>query len=296
MRKRVGSRGIVLALLLSAFVLVILGCTGDPGKPGPPGNPGNPGPAGAQGPQGDGGLAGLPGYPGNPGAPGPPGPPGASGSAGADAVSPEAGLAVSKSTLSLEEPVSIWGSGFRPFEPVVISLVVSDEVQWIVGGPVKTISGAQIDANGSGAFAISFDKILQGGNASHRKAVARDAPGTRSILAIGADGSRASTPVMIVDGPSQVTPVSTSLAAAGVVTGGDTTIWGAGFQFGESVLVAVPSAEGPDTVIGGGEVNDTGALEIVATINMDPGVYTLMATGDKGSEASAPLVVVAESK
>ncbi len=286
MRKRLQSRGIIAALLFSIFVFALVACEGPQGAPGLPGlagNPGNPGPQGVQGPQGDPGLAGLPGNPGEPGNPGAAGPPGSQGDPGADAVaiSLEASLSVNKAVLTMSEPFEVSGSGFQIGEPVLIRFSVDDKTQPILGSAT---------ANAAGAFTLAFDEL--GGT----DAIKAAAIGTRTLSAIGADGSKASAPLTIVKSSVPSPSPSTSLLAAEVATGGETTIWGAGFRAGESVALTALAGgtDGTDVILVGGEANDSGALQLTVTVSLDAGIYTLAAVGSQGSRASAALVVVEE--
>ena len=89
-------------------------------------------------------------------------------------------LSAPASSLTMDEPLTIWGSGFKAGEPIVITLMVTEVTEVIIGGG----AGSQVSANSSGAFSMSFDAI--GG-----KGAARDAaPGVRSIAAAGRDGSQ----------------------------------------------------------------------------------------------------------
>ena len=277
MRRPNISRGALVALLFSVFsVFVLIACRGPAGAAGQSGNPGN---AGLQGVSGAPGLAGLSGNPGNPGPAGPPGGQGPAGPSGADAVSPQASISVSKSALTVSEPFTVMGSGFLPGEPVVVQLVISPSNSPIVGGA----SGSQITANGAGAFSASFDLI------SSRPSVARAAPGDRTLLAEGADGSTASTPVQIVSAMRTMS-ASSSLRTEGGTPGGEATILGAGFVPNEFVTVRM---QGDDIPLIGGQANETGAFSLVAGISDDlaEGVYSIIATGGNGSEASAALAV-----
>ena len=85
--------------------------------------------------------------------------------------------------------------------------------------------------------------------------------------------------------------------ANAVETGGSTTIWGAGFQAGESVtLKVVAVGVGVDRILISTPANDSGAFMIDAEINLPVGIYSLVGTGGSGStETSAPLMV-AEAK
>ena len=290
MRRHFSIKGIVIALLSSVLLLALIACAGPQGESGQPGLPGNPGNAGASGPpgaEGGPGLAGLPGHPGNPGPAGPPGPPGPAGSDGAPAVSPEAAIELSKSTISTAgDPVTVRGSGFLPGEPVTLQLRVDDNLSIIV----SSARGAQVQANEAGAFSISFDEI-GGAPASQARAM-----GSRTFYAEGSDGSRASTPVTVVSSPEPMTSVDTSLLASATVVGESIMVWGAGFMPDEVVsLIAVGAAEGGgNRIFGGVTANVSGAFAVDAANPLGEGVYTLKATGNMGSTATAPLVIVAE--
>ena len=289
MRKRFHTKGIYLALLFSIFaVLALIACRGPAGSPGASGisgsdgASGSQGPAGTQGIQGVQGTQGIPGLPGDRGPTGPPGPPGAAGPAGEAATAIASSIMVSKSELTMDESLSIWGAGFQAGEPVVLRLLIDGSNQPTIGGG----AGAQVSANPAGAFAVSFDAI--GGKDAAKAA----APGVRTISATGADGSQASVPVMITTESVSAPSPSTSLVAGVVETGGVTTVWGAGFMANETVTVVVFGGGGTDTILGGGGANSFGALMTDMTVNMDPGIYSLKAMGSLGSEATAPLLVV----
>ena len=280
MSKRVRSRGMILALLFSVSVFALIACegpAGEPGLAGLPGNPGNPGPEGASGEPGEPGLPGLPGNPGNPGEPGPQGPPGEGGLAGVAAVSPQARLNVIKNRLTADQAFSVWGSGFQSGEPVLLSVMAGSSKRIIGGG-----AGAQAAANAAGAFAVQFDAMGVSVN-----------PGITTVLAEGGEGSLASAAVMISGDAVVPTSPSSSLAAQPVEPGESTTIWGAGFIPGEFVAVEV-IGRGANRIIAGGEANDSGAFSFEVTINLDEGVHSLKATGDGGSESSAPLLVASK--
>jgi len=276
LRKRFSLGGFLA--LLSLFALVLVACEGPTGSRGLAGEPGNPGNPGFPGVQGEAGAPGLPGLPGNPGNPGPPGPTGPAGEAGADAVAPQGGLAISKSTMTMEEPFVVWGSGFRPGEPAVVSLWVDDQIRPILGN---------VTANGAGAFTLSLD------SAGQREGVVAKSQGVRTIVAIGADGSTASEPVNIVGFRIGDASPASSLVVGAVVTGGSATIWGAGFLADEGVAISVLGAlpDGGDKVIVGDNANGFGAFMFEATVSLDAGTYTLIARGGLGSVATAPLSV-----
>ena len=287
MRRHFPVKGVVIALLSSVLVLALIACQGPQGESGQPGLPGNPGNAGAPGPQGsqgDPGFAGLPGHPGNPGPAGPPGVPGPAGADGAPAVSPEAAVELSKSTIStMGDAVTVRGSGFLPGEPVVLQLRVDQNLSIIAGGA----RGAQVQANEAGAFSITFDEI-GGAPASQARAV-----GERTFFAQGSDGSRASTPVKVVSAPEATTAVDTSLVASATPPDEPIKIWGAGFAPNEVVsLIAVGAAEGGgNRIFGGVTANESGAFAADAANPLAEGVYTLRAAGNMGSTATAPLVI-----
>ena len=184
----------------------------------------------------------------------------------------------SKTHVTTNESFAVWGSGFKANEPVLLSVMFDSRSQVIIGGG----TGAQVAANDAGAFAVQFDEI--GGSAP--------STGIKAIMAQGGEGSVASTPLMVVDTMVIPTSPGSSLAANPTATGGETTVWGAGFRPGEFVAIgAVGAAAGRDTIITGGESNISGAFELTVTIDLAPGIYTLRAIGDEGSTASAPLLI-----
>ncbi len=218
---------------------------------------------------------------------------------------PEAMIMISKTTVTVDEPLTINGSGFWPGEPVTLALVIDNIVSYVVGGR----TAEQPTANAVGAFAVSFDSI-RGGGGGERGALER-APGVRSILAVGEDGSRASFPVMITSAPTL--SVASSLAATADTalndeTGGlDTTItaFGAGFAPGEAVTITIVSlVEGADKILIGITANDSGEFEVSSTLAgaapaegadpempIAPGFYTILAEGNRGSAAASVMDV-----
>ena len=284
MSTRVSSKGIIVALLLSVSIFALIACTGPQGEPGLPGLSGSPGNPANPGPQGEPGDPGLPGESGNPGEPGKPGlqgPQGPQGDRGADAVSPEAALMISAGMLTADEGFSVSGSGFQADEAVL--LTVGEK---IIGGG----AGAQGQANAGGAFYIEFASM----------GVSVDA-GPNTVRAEGGAGSAATIPVMVIDTAPDTTSPSSSLASTPISPGQDTTVYGAGFLPGEFVSVVIIGAD-KNSVVGGGEANSSGAFSFAgrAPISADGvpvfgmGVYTLKAQGDMGSEATAPLLIIAK--
>ncbi len=309
MNKSALPRLLALALLLSVAMLACTGDVGSAGSAGPTGPQGEPGidgidaidavdgapgADGAQGLRGQQGLQGLRGEPGEqgspgvqgpvgprgtPGAPGAVGSPGPQGSPGDPAVSPQAALMTSKSTVALDEPLAIAGSGFRPSEAITLVLV-TPATKIIIGGG----SGSQVTANGAGAFVLDVAAI--GGSASE---------GVHTLMAEGSDGSVASQPIVIAPPPPEppIPPMpGSSLVANAVEPGGTTTFWGAGFHADETVtLTALAASQGQDTIIIATPSNSSGAFTVNAEIELAVGIYTVKAVGTMGSEATAPLWV-----
>jgi len=193
---------------------------------------------------------------------------------------------VSDNTLTVGESFSLWGSGFTIGEPVIVALWIDESVR-----PILT----NTTANGAGAFTIDFSGL------GLKPAIAdRAVGGVRTIVAIGADGSKASAPVHIV-ASEIVANNNTSLAATASATDGTSTVVGGGFHAGEGVAVAVKGVlpDGSDKVIVGGNANDNGAFSFdvnMAKITLDAGTYTLTASGNKGSIATAAFVVTEADK
>ena len=166
MRRRFGSRGMVLALflLVAVSVVALVACEGSRGTSGLPGLPGNAGAAGAPGSQGDPGLPGLPGdsgapgNPGEPGAPGAPGNPGSPGVAGPPGPPGPQGDAVLTSSLAASAVASggeatFWGAGFEADSAVTVTLI-SGTTDIILAGDF---------ANADGAFQLTATVELENG-------------------------------------------------------------------------------------------------------------------------------------
>lgn len=301
-------RGITLVMLVSILsVLFLAACAGEsgkpglPGSPGAPGNPGNPGPQGPAGPGGPPGAAGLPGSPGNsgaPGLPGEPGLPGGPGPQGPAGVSPGAGVAVSNNPVYLDQGLTIWGSGFRPFEPVQIFFDLQGE-------PDPNLGFA--NANGGGAFELTLSAPLSAISGVSRQQDVLLALDAVTVNVRGADGSVGSTPVKvmaeqpspIIRPPAEPVTVDASLIAGCVVQGSSLTVWGAGFVPTEPVNIFIVTDSQTNgapvqSTVGSATVTSRGALRADITINADLGLYTLKAAGIRGTQATAPLVVVAD--
>ena len=215
---------------------------------------------------------------------------------------------ISKTTITVDEPLNIVGSGFLPGEPVTLSLVIDNIVSYVVGGR----TAEQPVANAAGAFAVSFDSIRDGVSVG-RSYLDYRAPGIRTIRAAGEYGSRASFPVMITSADAPTPSVASSLVATADTvlndeTGGlDTTITalGAGFTPNEPVTVTILGlVDGADKILVGITATDSGEFEVSSTLYgaapaedadpempIEPGVYTVLAEGASGTFATAALEV-----
>ena len=285
-------------------VLFLAACAGNPGEPGlpgnpgAPGNPGNPGPQGPAGPPGPPGVPGLPGNPGSPGEPGlagDPGLPGPQGPQGIAGISPGAGVSVSSNPVYLDQGLTVWGSGFQPFEPVQVFLDLQ-------GGNDPNLGFAT--ANGGGAFELSLAgplTAISGVTRTNDTLLAIDAV---TVMVRGADGSMGSTPVAIhaempdpvIRPPAPPVTVDASLVAGCVVQGMSATVWGSGFKPGEIAnifLVTDSQTNGApvQSAVGSSVASSRGTIQADITITADIGVYGLKAAGIRGTEATAPLVV-----
>ena len=61
-----------------------------------------------------------------------------------------------------------------------------------------------------------------------------------------------------------------------------------------SLVAGAASAGGADVILGSAVANSSGAFMEEVTVDIAPGVYSLWAIGDGGSQATSPLSVVAE--
>lgn len=160
------------------------GKLGPAGPQGPQGSTGAVGPAGATGPAGSTGSTGPQGPAGPPGQPGPAGPP---------AASPEARIVLDalSYTDTLTAKFTAWGSGFKPNEAVVLTVITKDG-EVIAVGDIANVSGAlgpisSPIGTAKTATAPESPGLLQ-----------RLGVGVWTVLAAGDKGSRASAPLYIV--------------------------------------------------------------------------------------------------
>lgn len=346
---------ILLALVVSIISVVILaGCAGNPGKPGiagNPGSPGNPGNAGPQGPPGPPGSAGQPGFPGHPGNSGAPGLPGEAGlpgpSGGQGPPGSSSGLMVNPPQFYLDQGITLAGGGFKPFEPVLVYLEVGptlDCIGALQGGTgtrggeaergwtactsgVPSLSAAPVDSNGGGAWTLTVADLSS--LASIRKwteLILHN--GVVSVIAEGADGSRAAAPVMVLGATAPAAAAGTG--QAGVLTradiavteeeegapvpsvlsslmsdpgtileGGTFMVIGSGFHPNEVVLFYGNHSATADGLpirqkLGQGKASAGGAFaaELALTDKFPPGYYTVEAAGLLASAASTAIQVV----
>jgi hypothetical protein len=287
------TRSVVLSAVLATVASLAVACVGSAGEPGPAGLKGEVGPAGATGPNGDTGPAGPSG---NSGTAGLTGPSGDAGPQGPTANQAQARILSTLDTLTLDEAFEVWGSGFGPGESVVVLLEIGEGLQRVVGDAT---------AGPGGAFRINIDAA--GGDSRFRSRVQFGE--VHTLLASGSEGTAASAPVTIlaekpvpvtilaekpvVDAPpsSPVPATSATLVATVAVTGLTNTFWAAGFEPGETVSLGIV---GGPAILVARDANDSGAVMLESRIDLGPGVYTAIATGVSGVQATWPLVVVTE--
>ena len=183
MRKRFRSRGLILALLLAIFAIILLACEGDAGAAGSQGPGGPQGVQGIQGSQGIRGPQGIQGPPGGPGSAGPrgeagpPGIPGPEGPPGADAVTAGVNVGASLVVTSVASggTATIWGAGFEPNESfAIVAAAAADGADVIIVG---------YKANAFGAFSITATIGMD--------------DGIYTLKAVGNDGTEASAPLLV---------------------------------------------------------------------------------------------------
>jgi hypothetical protein len=279
------TRHAAVSVTLVAVALFAAACGGAVGERGPAGPPGDSGPTGATGLSGDTGPAGPSGLTGSGGVTGPEG---ETGPQGPGANQPQARIIATVASLSLDEPLEVWGSGFAAGESVVVSLEIDGGLQRVVG---DTAAGP------GGAFRIAIEAL--GGDSRFRSRV--QFGDVHTLLASGSEGSVASVPVKInsepagpdrsVTSPAAPSSPSATLVATVAVTGAANTFWGAGFEPGETVSLGIVGGPG---ILVARAANDSGAVMLEAVIDLVPGVYTAVATGSSGIRATWPLVVAAE--
>ena len=319
----------MLSGLVTVFTLLSLtACQGPPGNPGLPGNPGepghpgNPGPQGSYGAPGPPGPPGLPGSPGEPGHPGLPGLPGLPGPQGLPGDSPRAALTIYRHDyvnlssgsffyvegdhlVILDEGLTIRGSGFQPFEPVQVYIDLHD---------VRDPNLGFATANGSGAFELVIVAPLGDIAGIDRTRDTLLALDVATVMARGADGSiatipahiRDERPINVIRGRPPPPIVDASLFASCAIIGEEATVWGSGSKPGEPMnlyLVTGSSTEGApiQSRVGSAVANDSGAFkatieieESIGDSEIEPGLFALKSAGIRGTQATAPLIVVSQ--
>ena len=272
----------VMVALVAVLMLGVAcsGPTGESGPAGPQGEEGRTGDTGVKGdigpvgPSGNSGTAGLTGLTGDAGPQGP------------VANQQQARIISTLDTLSLDEPFEVWGSGFAPGESVVVSLEIGEGLQRVVGDAT---------AGQGGAFRVAI--AAAGGDSRFRSRVQFGE--VHTLLASGSEGTAASAPVTILaekpaadaSHSSPAPATSATLVATVAVTGLTNTFWAAGFEPGETVSLGIV---GGPAILVARDANDSGAVMLEARIDLGPGVYTAIATGASGIQATWPLVVATE--
>jgi hypothetical protein len=213
---------------------------------------------------------------------------------------------VSNPAFYLDEGLTIAGSGFRKYEPVMVLLDL--------GGGTEPNLGF-VDANQGGAWALSILSIMDVGRIASAASDLVEA-GVVTLRAQGADGSVASIPVNILGLTTPPAPepppppgVAPSLSAGTVEPDDVLEIVGSGYTAGERVVIVaitgvgtgmrgglpVPGAgDKTQRSVAQGIASDTGVLIVsrrVPDMNLGPGAYTLEGHGEFGSVASAVLII-----
>ena len=94
----------------------------------------------------------------------------------------------------------------------------------------------------------------------------------------GSDGSRGSTGRAGADG---VSPAADLVASA--ASGGNATVWGSGFESGETISLLIGGFSSP---VGRATANNSGAFSATISVNVADGVYTLWAEPSRGRRRS----------
>ena len=308
---KASGRAVIAGLVSSLLLLLLTACQGPPGNPGlpgnpgEPGNPGNPGPQGPYGAPGPPGSPGLPGNPGEPGHPGLPGLPGLPGPQGPPGDSPKAALTISSDNyVFLDQGLTIRGSGFGSFEPVQVYIDLHD---------VRDPNLGFATANGSGAFELVLEAPLGAIPGIDRTWDTLTTLDAVTVMARGADGSIATTPASIrAQTPFAIirkTPLSprvvdASLFASCAIIGTSASVWGSGSEPGEVMRIFLVTGSYADVVpiqspVGSAVANSRGAFkatieieESIGDTDIEPGLFALKSAGIRGTEATAPLIVV----
>jgi hypothetical protein len=197
---------------------------------------------------------------------------------------------VASPVIYLDKGLTVAGSGFKAFEAI--------EVVFDLGIQQPSIGFANADAGGAWTLQTTrLDKM----RSIDLVATKLTASSVLTFLAQGVDGSKASTPVMVMaESPEVVVveapSVGASLVAGIVKQGGTVTVAVAGFKPNEVIGYLLTTGESNGLPIRrqlvAGSAGPTGAATKNIRITLDPGVYTLEAIGVSGTLATAALIVV----
>ncbi|MSQ41097.1 MAG: hypothetical protein EXR55_05475 [Dehalococcoidia bacterium] len=227
------------------------------------------GPAGLTGPQGSKGDTGTTGD---------------TGPAGARGATVAASMVLDSTTVNVGTKIKGTGAGFKSGEEVYIAL--------LIGGQIAELGVAGATADAKGTF--DFNGPSQGLGVTI-------VAGNYTLLALGLNGSLASTVVKVVAVPATATPApkpgnSLVLITLGTCAGQQVEGYVSGFVAAEVVTVTVGTL-----TVASGTVGANGALSfkgptagIPATLKV--GEYTLTAKGNMGSLATSYLIMAAACK
>jgi len=174
---------------------------------------------------------------------------------------------------------------------------------------------APVDSNGGGAWTFTVDDLSSLASLNKWKSTIL---GNHivSVIAEGADGSRATAPVFVLGeapppppppvqlpSPPIPTSIGSSLTGGTVVEGGTVTVWGAGFYGNEIIKFSGIKGVTEDglpsrVVLATGKASPGGALtqDVSFTDAFPPGFYTLEAIGVVSGYATSAIQVVAAAK
>ena len=202
-----------------------------------------------------------------------------------------------------QEGLTIRGSGFGSFEPVQVYIDLHE---------VRDPNLGFATANGSGAFELVIEGLLgdiPGIDRTRDTLIALDAV---TIMARGADGSVATTPAHIRESRPfvEIRPVpppptvDASLFASCAIIGTSASVWGSGSKPGEAMRIFLTTGSYADgapvqSLVGSAAANSSGAFkatieieESIGDTDIEPGLFALESAGIRGTEATAPLIVV----
>ena len=169
-------------------------------------------------------------------------------------------------SYGIDPVIHVLGSGFKSGESIVL-YADNDDIN-----EIKLIEST-VDA--SGLFELEVDLKLSSGH--------------YLIKAVGLEGTLATSSFLV--GNSGGSPGAT-IVATSVSPGETSDIYGSGFSVGEIISVVILNAEnGSNRIVAGNETNLSGAFLSSVQIDLQEGLYTILAQGNLGSFATAPLLV-----